>query len=193
MTTIQRITGHFTAVATALSQVDPESVAVIARKLATVKEQSGTAWIIGNGGSAATASHFANDLRKIAQLRAIALPDLTPTITAYGNDNGWDSMYSHPLDLFLTGKDCLVAISCSGRSRNVVEAATQAGPGRLVIITGSPDPRNRLATLPKSGIVYAQSDDIKVQESVHSAVCHAIVAAMVVDPSQALEEGNWNV
>jgi D-sedoheptulose 7-phosphate isomerase len=193
MTTIQRITGHFSAVTASLSQVDPESVATISRKLAAVKEKRGTVWIVGNGGSAATASHFANDLLKITHTHAIALPDLTSTVTAYGNDDGWMTMYSYPLHQLLRVDDCLVAISCSGKSANVVEAATQAGADRLVILTGNPGPRNLLATLPKAGVVYAQSEDIKVQESVHAAICHAIVAGMTIRPGEALEEGNWRV
>ena len=74
----------------------------------------GIAWVIGNGGSAATASHFANDLFKMGRLRAVPLADLTPLSTAYGNDHGWKSMYADPLKGLMGREDVLIAISCSG-------------------------------------------------------------------------------
>ncbi len=182
MTSQDRVAKQFSALQQVLGAIDQNVIMGIVAKLERVRETKGTVWVIGNGGSSATASHFANDLHKAAHFRAIALSDMTATVTAYGNDDGWISMYSHALHLMMIEKDCLVAISCSGRSQNILEAAKMAGSERLVILTGSPGPTNTLASTGNSGIVYAQSDDIKVQESAHSAICHAIVAGLIIDP-----------
>lgn len=173
-----RIARHLRELSEAILLVDQPSIMEIVQYLQIIKTKRGTVWIIGNGGSAATASHFANDLRKMATLPAIALTDLTCTVTAYGNDNGWRNMFSHPLHFFLKPNDCLVAISCSGKSQNVIEAATQAGKDRLVILTGMPDKSNILANIPSTGLVYAHNPDIKIQEDIHLSICHAIASAL---------------
>lgn len=178
-----KISAHFQALNECLNQVDQDSIAKIVAFLRSIRAKGGCAWIVGNGGSAALAGHFANDLRKMCALPAIGVADLTAIVTAYGNDGGWDTMFSYPLHLMLKPIDCLVAISTSGRSRNVVEAATQVGKDRLIILTGIPGGVNRLATLQNSGIVYAQSPDITVQEDVHLIVCHAVAKALTDQPS----------
>lgn len=136
-------------------------------------------WIVGNGGSAATAMHFANDLQKMCSIDAIALPSVIPTILAYGNDDGWDNMFSHFLDRTFSNGDILVAISCSGKSANVVNAAKMARKhdGKVIAFTGRITPENELATIP--GIVVSvEVDDIKVQEDIHMIICHAIAGAI---------------
>ena len=85
-------------VTAALASISGEKVRDAMEILRRAKFQKANVWIIGNGGSAATASHFANDLLKMTGIRALALVDLVPTITAYGNDDGWENMYTHPLE-----------------------------------------------------------------------------------------------
>lgn len=179
MDTAQQIERYLRSLHDALTLVDSEAIDHVIRYLSEVREQNGTVWIIGNGGSAATASHFANDLRKMAILSAISLPDMTPIITAYGNDAGWINMFSHPLMGFMKENDCLVAISCSGRSPNILEAVSQVEPNQRIILTGEPGPRNILALAPSVEILYVQSPDIKVQEDVHLAFCHMIANGLI--------------
>lgn len=178
----EKIAFHLQAVQAALQVVDQDALARIVEYLDFIRKKDAAVWIVGNGGSAATASHFACDLRKACLIRAVALPDLTPTVTAYGNDDGWGGMFSHPLHILMHPVDCLVAISCSGRSANVVEASQQIGPTRLIVFTGMPDRFNTLAQLGGERVVYAKSPDIKVQEDVHLAVCHAITACLTGSP-----------
>jgi D-sedoheptulose 7-phosphate isomerase len=79
-------------------------------------------YIIGNGGSASTANHFANDLVKMGGIRAISLAANEAVIMAYANDNGYENVFSDQLKVFLTKNDLLITISGSGTSRNVVKA-----------------------------------------------------------------------
>ena len=137
-------------------------------------------WVVGNGGSAATASHFANDLVKACGVRAIALSDQTPTVLAYGNDEGWEGMFSGALNVLAGrqgGKDVLVAISTSGRSPNVVRAAEGFGPGYLIVLTG-PERDSNVLGASEGVVIRARHKNIRVQEDVHMAVCHAIVSML---------------
>jgi len=85
-------------------------------------------FVMGNGGSAATASHLGCDLNKNTQsshyprLRVHALTDSTPLITAYGNDCGYESIFAEQLANFVDAGDLVLAISASGNSANVLNA-----------------------------------------------------------------------
>ena len=83
-------------------------------------------YIIGNGGSAATANHFANDLVKMCGIRAISLCANEAVVMAYANDNGYENIFSDQLKVFLTSRDLLITISGSGTSENIVKAIKYA-------------------------------------------------------------------
>lgn len=78
-------------------------------------------WIAGNGGSAATAEHFATDLVKKGY-PAIALSSNTSVITMIANDYGYDQIFSKQLEVYATEEDLLITISCSGTSKNIIKA-----------------------------------------------------------------------
>jgi len=83
-------------------------------------------YIIGNGGSASTANHFANDLVKKGGIKAISLSSNDSIMTAYANDCGFDNVYLEQLKVFLTKDDLLIAISTSGKSVNLLKAIKYA-------------------------------------------------------------------
>lgn len=169
---------HFEGVASALQKIDLVEVEDAIELLRMVKEKKGMVWIVGNGGSAATAEHFANDLLKMAGIRAIALTGMVPTITAYGNDDGWENMFKHPLLTLEKPIDVLVAISCSGNSPNVVDVA-EWWADDLIVLTGNELIKNKLANMSENiPTIHAPHRDITVQEDVHLAVCHAIAKAL---------------
>lgn len=78
-------------------------------------------WIAGNGGSASTAEHFANDLVKKGY-KAIALSANTSIITMIANDYGYKYIFSKQLEVYANKQDLLITISCSGTSGNIIEA-----------------------------------------------------------------------
>jgi len=93
-------------------------------------------FILGNGGSASTASHFVCDLGKNTRqpgwpsFRVIGLSDNMPTFSAYANDEGYDSVFANQLDNLIEAGDVVIGISTSGRSPNVlkaIELANQRG------------------------------------------------------------------
>src|SRR3990170_6268685 len=79
-------------------------------------------YIIGNGGSASTANHFANDLVKMCGVKAISLCANEAIVMAYANDNGYENVFSDQLKVFLTKNDLLITISGSGTSKNIIKA-----------------------------------------------------------------------
>jgi len=89
-------------------------------------------FIIGNGGSAAAASHMMNDLNKLTitpgkrRFRAMALTDNMPLVSAWGNDVSFNVSFSEPLRNFMRPGDTVIAISTSGSSPNLLEAVKAA-------------------------------------------------------------------
>ena len=115
-----------------LAQLD---VGVIERIIDTFVEtgdRGNVIYFIGNGGSAATASHFANDIGfgtrapDIRPFRAISLVDNMAVMTALANDEGYANVFVRQLEGILQPGDVVVALSVSGNSANVVEAVRYA-------------------------------------------------------------------
>ena len=116
---------------TILRSIDPVSIDRVAYSIADVRNSGGRLFILGVGGSAATASHAVNDFRKIAHVEAYAPTDNVAEITARTNDNGWDTTFVDWLKTSrLTSKDAVMILSVGGGSRqaspNIVEAIKYA-------------------------------------------------------------------
>ena len=136
--------GYVRYLKSVLDNLDLAAIAEFARRLEAVRAAQRTVFFVGNGGSAATCSHFANDLAKACRrvgvpgFRAISLTDNVALMTAIANDDGYENVFAGQMrDLFKRG-DMLVAISASGNSPNVLAAARLAGElgGEVVGITG---------------------------------------------------------
>ena len=176
MNTLQMTRLYVTSVMNAMMCVDAPAIEKAIEILRVIRKNGNTAWIVGNGGSAATASHLANDLLKMCSVIAFAIPDMTPTTLAYGNDEGWKYMFHDPISkLYKTG-DALIAISCSGNSENVVKC-TEFIHSPVIVLTGN-NPDCKLAHIQPDVILYSESDDITIQESIHSMICHAIARVL---------------
>ena len=171
------LTGQLFETSKAILGVDRMDVMSVVGVLKEARDRKSFVWLIGNGGSAATVSHFANDLEKVCGIRAVPLPELTSTITAYGNDNGWSRMFADALDGYAGPEDVLVIFSCSGFSENVIEAAFRwwAKTRTLLIFTGNNRDSKLLQSASAEAVIFVEHPDIMVQETVHLALCHAIV------------------
>jgi D-sedoheptulose 7-phosphate isomerase len=112
----------------AIREVDTRALATCLDLLWKAWREDRTVFIVGNGGSASTASHMANDLSKQAQapgrrpLRAHALTDNVEALTAIANDSGYENVFGAQLKTHARAGDLLVLISCSGNSPNLVKA-----------------------------------------------------------------------
>lgn len=102
--------------------------------LLRTKENHGCVYVIGNGGSAGIASHFCTDLLKTLKIPAATLVD-SNLLTCIGNDLGYEQIFSHQLDVLMSKNDLLVAISSSGKSQNILNAADIAKAKEAALIT----------------------------------------------------------
>lgn len=102
----------------------------------SVGSDSGKVMLIGNGGSAAIASHTQNDLCKAAGIRAIVFNE-QPLLTALSNDLGYASVFERPIQLWAEKGDVLIAISSSGRSENILRAVQASFSRGCRVITFS--------------------------------------------------------
>jgi D-sedoheptulose 7-phosphate isomerase len=109
----------------ALEVLNSPELALLAKELEALRERRGRLFVIGNGGSATTASHLANDLGAglgERGLDTIALADSMPGMTAAANDRGYDEVFVHQLGPRLRADDLLLAFSGSGASPNLLRA-----------------------------------------------------------------------
>lgn len=115
-----------------LAALDLERVRQIREACAEAREEGRQIFVCGNGGSAATASHLANDLGKGAscgrkkRFKVLSLTDNVPWLTALANDLDYRAVFAEPLRNFAQPGDLLIAISGSGNSPNVLNAAQVA-------------------------------------------------------------------
>lgn len=135
---------------------------------------SGKVIYIGNGGSAAIASHMAADLWKNGGVKALCFTD-PALLTCLANDLGYENVYSAPAGSFVEKGDVFVAISSSGRSPNILKAAEAALKKGCVLVTLSGfGPDNPLRSMGAVNF-YVPSPVYGVVETVHAALCHAVV------------------
>ena len=117
--------------ASVLNNISLTDIEKFVEVLLEARERESSIFFIGNGGSAATASHFANDIAIGTRtyekpFRVISLCDNQAVITAIANDDGYEKIFSQQLEVLLKKQDVVVAISASGNSPNLIEAIETA-------------------------------------------------------------------
>ncbi len=153
MNTINEIESYLKDVRTIVEKISREDIDRAIQILDTARKEGRKIFIIGNGGSASTATHFACDLNKYTSVdgkkrfRAISLEDNAALMTALVNDEGWDNAYSYQLENLMDDGDCIVAVSVHGGtgkdkaalwSQNLLKAVkmVQSGGGKAVGLVG---------------------------------------------------------
>ncbi|HEY3873839.1 MAG TPA: SIS domain-containing protein [Candidatus Kapabacteria bacterium] len=140
-----------------------------------------TVFVIGNGGSAANASHFANDLAKGTlrskdqkkRFRALSLTDNVALMTAYGNDDGYATIFEQQLRTHARSGDIVIAISGSGNSPNVLGAIEWANANGVHTVGVTGFAGGKLKQIAKS-TVHVPLNDMCTSESVHSVIFHYV-------------------
>lgn len=142
--------------------------------LQQIKAERRKVMIIGNGGSAAIASHLQNDLCKAVGIRAMVFTE-PPLLTALSNDISYMAAYRELIHLWADKGDMLIAISSSGRSQNIVDAvnaARHAGCGSIITLSGF-HPDNPLRGMGDLNC-YIASNEYGYVELAHSVITHYI-------------------
>ncbi|MFA5878851.1 MAG: SIS domain-containing protein, partial [Candidatus Margulisiibacteriota bacterium] len=115
-----------------IDKVDRKEINAVLNKLLETYKRGGFIYIFGNGGSAATASHFVNDFNKGAseqlkkRFKFISLNDNVSTVLAIANDINYSEVFKFQLENYLSCNDLVIGISGSGNSENVINAISFA-------------------------------------------------------------------
>lgn len=141
--------------------------------------QSGNKLIfIGNGGSAAIASHMAIDFWKNGRIKALSFND-SSLLTCISNDFGYKHVFEKPIEMFAETGDILFAISSSGKSENILKGVQAAQlKGCSVITLSGFDEDNPLRSM---GICnfYVPSHEYGPVEVIHQYICHYILDVII--------------
>jgi D-sedoheptulose 7-phosphate isomerase len=176
----KRISDYITKLKAALDHVSIEDISRLYAVLRDAYVKDRTVFIIGNGGSGATAAHLACDYNKgiCAQspkkLRVISLADNMPVILAIANDLSYDRVFVEQLKNHLRPGDVVMGISGSGNSRNVIEAirfANEAGSETIGLCGYDGGQLKKICR----HSVHVNVNDMQIVEDVHLAVGHILM------------------
>jgi D-sedoheptulose 7-phosphate isomerase len=174
-----------------LQQLDVSAVIRIAARLQQVRDARGTIYVAGNGGSAATSSHWANDLGKATRrpdanpVRVVSLGDHLSWVSALANDEGYHRIFAGQLENLMRPEDVLVVISASGNSPNLVEAVRTARSIGATALGFLGFDGGALKPLLDDYIwVATPRGAYGPVEDVHHAVCHMLAACLASGPVQ---------
>jgi D-sedoheptulose 7-phosphate isomerase len=173
-------------VATELGRINPAEVKALADAIYRCYQERRFVFVIGNGGSGSSASHFCEDLGKCTlrredfdndskkRLRILSLTDNTPYILAWANDEGFERVFVEQLKNLASAGDLLIAISGSGNSPNVLRAVEWANRHELRTFGCTGYSGGKLRTLAQQGL-HVPLDDMGIVESIHLTAFHWVV------------------
>ena len=156
-----------------------ETIKIIFQKLISARDNGNSIFIMGNGGSASTATHFTSDLLKTVitknekRFMVHSLSDNTPVVLAWANDVEYNNIFLGQLENFLKKDNIVIGISGSGNSENVIRAIEFANSQNAITITLTGKDGGKLAKLSQINLTVP-SDDMLTIETMHLMICHLI-------------------
>jgi len=180
------VEAYFKRLQAELDRLDPAEVTALADCIYEAWENRQFVFIFGNGGSATTASHLAEDLGKGSlreadlkdenkkRLKVISLTDNVGWLTAVGNDCGYHQIFLQQLMNFGQAGDLAIGISGSGNSPNVLSAVDWANRHGLKTFGMTGFDGGKLKQLQQAGL-HVPLDDMGMVESIHGCVIHWVV------------------
>jgi D-sedoheptulose 7-phosphate isomerase len=172
-------------VQTVLQRINAAEVGNFLEILLEARERGSTIFFVGNGGSAATASHFANDIAigtnsYVRPFRAMSLTDNVPLITAVANDFGYDDIFVRQLRILGKSGDVLVGISASGNSPNLVKAFDYASTAGITTVALTAFDGGKMKGMADHGIhVPTGPKEYGPAEDAHMVLDHLIGAYLM--------------
>jgi D-sedoheptulose 7-phosphate isomerase len=187
MNYINDITDYFTRLKNTIDALSVESINELMRVLDKARDEERTIFIMGNGGSAATASHFVCDFNKGMSkegrnnFKLICLNDNIPTMMAYANDLSWDDIFVGPMKNYFKPGDLVIGISGSGNSMNVVKAIDWANQNGGVTIALTGFDGGKMKTMAKHS-VHVPINDMQITEDLHMVLDHCMMKIFCNNP-----------
>ncbi len=162
-----------------------ESMQQLVDLFSKIKKEEKQVFFIGNGGSAAIASHMTADFMKNGGMKTYSLYDNSVT-TCMGNDYGYEDIFSRPMEFLANEGDLLVAISSSGNSQNIVNAIQVAQYKKMHVVTFSGFQReNRISRMGRYN-VYVPVCHFGIVESIHNLILQQIVDVILERDGECL-------
>ncbi len=183
MESIASINSYFTELEQMLRDISQAHLQDILSLLEETYRNGHRIFIMGNGGSAATASHFALDLAKntimpgAPRVKAISLTDHVPLITAWSNDTAYEHIFAEQLANMIEPGDVVIGISASGNSLNVINALNVAKKSRAATI-GLLGAKGGQIKQMVDAYVLAPGQNIEQEEDAHLILAHIITRHM---------------
>lgn len=168
-----------------MKSIDVAEIGRFIETLLDARERAATVFFIGNGGSAATASHFANDLAIGTHsyekpFRAVSLTDNTAIITAIANDFGYQDIFVRQLRMFGKPGDVIVGISASGNSPNLLQAFEYARSASIKSVAITAFDGGRMKEMADEGIhVPTAPKEYGPAEDAHMMIDHLVGAYLI--------------
>jgi D-sedoheptulose 7-phosphate isomerase len=164
-----------------LAQLQPSEIDQIGVELFRAYEEGRRVYLLGNGGSASLASHFACDLAKgtvtageqRSRFQAMSLTDNIALLTAWANDTSYDQVFAEQLRNVVRPRDIVVAISASGNSPNVLLSLRVARELEAVTIGLTGFEGGKMKALCDFCVVVP-SDNMQIIEDLHIGIAHAL-------------------
>ena len=190
----EAIDNYFDLLKQSVDGLDRNAIISFVDLLLKARKNGNNIYIMGNGGSASTASHFTCDFnkglsyKKDIRFKMICLNDNIATMLAYSNDLGYENVFVEQLKNFLKKDDVVIGISGSGNSENVLKAIEYANSinAKTVGITGFDG--GKLKNIVDISI-HTNINNMQVAEDVHMTICHMLYSIM----SPILEAENKEV
>lgn len=149
--------------------------------LVNARDNRKTIFVMGNGGSASTASHFAGDLSKLTicenspRFKVMALTDSIPTMLAWANDKSYEDIFLEQLKSHMECEDIVIGISASGNSRNVIKAVEYANENRGITIGLSGYDGGKLIKCAQENL-HVPSYNMQQVEDAHLIILHLLAS-----------------
>jgi len=164
-----------------MASLDSNAVAKVAETIEKAGASERTIYTIGNGGSAAVASHFVNDMGVncyvdgTTQFRVVCLADNIASMMAVANDLSYEDIFRRQLECTMVQGDVLIAMSVSGNSENVIRAVEYANDNGAETIGLCGFSGGRLAEIAQQVIkVGSTEDEYGPVEDAFSVICHSV-------------------
>jgi D-sedoheptulose 7-phosphate isomerase len=193
MTTAFDVPSYFEELSRTIQELPLPAIDRLVRVFLQAYDDGHTAFLFGNGGSAALASHMTCDLGKGTapangkRLRAIALTDNVALMTAWANDTRYEDIFAQQLENLLQPGDIAFAISASGNSPNILAAlsfARQAGAATAGIAGFQGGKMKALCDV----CVVVPSDNMQIIEDLHLSIAHSVFRVL----RHVIQETNLN-
>jgi len=176
---VNHVKTYFKELQKTISSINENDIMSVIQILEDARENRQMIFIMGNGGSASNASHFVNGLSQGAtvknkpRFKAIALTDNIPNLLAYGNDNGYESVFIEQLKNLMNEEDIIIGISGSGNSSNVIKAIEYANKNQGISIGLTGFDGGVLKKITQYNI-HVPCTSMEIVEDVHLALSHLI-------------------